>query len=199
MARALLLASASRARARMLRDAGLVFDTAPAAVDEAGVRESMQAEGASAADAAAALAALKAVRISTRRPEELVVGADQILSCEGRWYGKPEDRAGARAQLAALRARTHRLDTAACVALGGSVIWRGADSARLVMRPFSDGLLDRYVAECGEDDLGSAGAYRIEGPGVQLFAEIDGDHFAILGLPLLPLLEFLRGHGAVGR
>ena len=200
---ALVLASASPARARMLRAAGVDFEAEPARVDEEAARDSLRAEGASAADAAMALAELKALRISARRPEDLVVGADQILSLGERWFAKPPDRAAARAQLLALRGREHRLDSAACAAMGGAPVWRAADSARLSVRPFGDGFLDSYLDACfdpgGGGALGSVGAYRVEGPGAQLFSAIDGDHFTILGLPLLPLLEYLRQRGMLER
>lgn len=201
---ALVLASASPTRARMLRAAGVDFDVAPAHVDEEAARDSLRAEGASAADAAMALAELKALRISARRPEDLVVGADQILSLGARWFAKPPDRAAARAQLLALRGREHRLDSAACAAMGGAPVWRAADSARLSVRPFGDGFLDSYLDSCleaggGGGALGSVGAYRVEGPGAQLFSAIDGDRFTVLGLPLLPLLEYLRQRGMLER
>ena len=195
----LVLASASPARARMLRAAGLVFETAPAGVDEAGVREAVRAEGADAAAAAMALAVLKASRISADRAGALVVGADQMLTCEGRWFGKPADFAAARRQLQDLRGRVHRLETAACAALDGAIVWRAATSARLVMRRFSDRFLDRYIADCGGEVLSSVGAYRIEGRGAQLFTEVEGDLFTILGLPLLALLAFLRERGLAPR
>lgn len=200
---ALVLASASPTRARMLRAAGVDFDVAPAHVDEEAARDSLRAEGASAADAAMALAELKALRISAQRPEYLVVGADQILSLGARWFAKPPDRAAARAQLLALRGREHRLDSAACAAMGGAPVWRAADSARLSVRPFGDGFLDSYLDSCleagGGGALESVGAYRVEGPGAQLFSAIDGDYFTILGLPLLPLLEYLRQRGMLER
>lgn len=195
----LILASASRARGELLRCAGVEFETVPARVDEASVRESMRADGTAAAETAAALAALKAVSISSRHPDVAVVGADQMLTCGGRWFDKPPDRAHARAQLAALRGREHRLETAVCVALGGSVIWHHGEAARMVMRPFGDAFLDAYLDTCGDDILSCVGAYRIEDRGVQLFAAVDGDHFAILGLPLLPLLDFLRERGEIAR
>lgn len=197
--RRVALASESAIRARLLRSAGVAFDAEPARIDEDSVRESMRAEGASAAEAAAALAALKATKVSARRPEALVIGADQILTLGDLWLGKPADAGAARARLAELRGRAHTLETGVCIALGGSAIWRHGETSRLVMRPFSDGFLDAYIAACGADILGTVGAYRVEDRGVQLFSRIEGDYFAVLGLPLLPLLGFLREHGAVGR
>lgn len=199
MTRPAILASESAIRAQLLRRAGVPFEAEPARIDEDGVRESMRAEGASAAETAAALAALKATKVSARRPEALVIGADQLLTLGNRWLGKPADLAAARARLAELRGRAHTLETGVCAALGGRAIWRRGESSRLVMRPFSDGFLDDYIAECGPDILGTVGAYRVEDRGVQLFSRIEGDYFAVLGLPLLPLLAFLREHGVVGR
>lgn len=199
MRRGAILASESAIRAQLLRRAGVAFEAEPAGIDEDGVRESKRAEGASAAETAAALAALKAAKVSARHPEALVIGADQLLTLGDRWLGKPMDLAAARARLADLRGRAHTLESGVCVALGGSAIWRHGESSRLVMRAFSDGFLDAYIAECGADILGTVGAYRVEDRGIQLFSRIDGDYFAVLGLPLLPLLGFLREHGAAGR
>ena len=195
----LILASASATRRRMLCDAGVTFETAPAGIDESAVRDSMAAEGAGAADMAAALAELKALRVSQREPDALVVGADQILALDGRRFDKPGGLAAARECLLALRGREHILDTAACAALGGAVVWRVRAKARLTVRDFSDGFLERYLAACGAEDFATVGAYRVESRGAQLLSRIEGDRFAILGLPLLELLEFLRGHGAAER
>lgn len=195
----LILASASAARRRMLRDAGMTFGTSPAGVDESAVRDSMAAEGAGAADMATALAELKALRISQREPDALVIGADQILALDGRRFDKPDGPAAARECLLALRGREHTLDTAACAALGGAVVWRVRAKARLSVRDFGDRFLESYLAACGAEDFATAGAYRVEGRGAQLFSRIEGDRFAILGLPLLELLEFLREHGAAER
>jgi septum formation protein len=193
-----VLASASVARARLLGCAGVPFAVDAAAVDEAAVRESMHADGAAAADVALALAALKAVRVSPRHPDALVIGADQMLECNGRWFDKPVDREHARAQLLALRGRSHELVSAVCVARNASVIWRQVDMARLTMRAFSEQFLERYLAQAGEEVCGSVGAYRVEGLGAQLFSSIEGSHFTIVGLPLLSLLGLLREHQVVG-
>jgi len=192
-----LLASASRARAALLRQAGVDCTVEPARIDEAAVKQSLQAERATADAAAMALAELKAQKLSRRNPGVLVIGADQMLTCGEVWFDKPPDMAQARAQLQALRGREHRLHSAVCVALNGAVIWRHGEQARLAMRAFSDAFLDGYLAAVGAQAMASVGAYQLEGRGAQLFARIEGDYFAILGLPLLPLLDFLRGHGVV--
>jgi septum formation protein len=195
----LILASGSPTRARMLRDAGLAAEAVAPGVDEEAVKRALAAEHAPAEHVALTLAELKAVRVSQRRPGALVIGADQTLVCNGVLFDKPPDLAHARAQLQALRGKPHELISAAVAARDGAALWRETQRARLVMRAFSDAFLDRYLEQVGEDALGSVSAYRIEGPGAQLFARVDGDLFTILGLPLLPLLEFLRGHGVVPR
>jgi septum formation protein len=197
--RGLILASGSATRLRMLRDAGLTLTAVPPGVDEAAVKRSLAAEGAPADHVALTLAELKALRVSRSHPDAMVVGADQTLVCNGVLFDKPPDRAHARGQLQALRGRTHELVSTAVVARAGVALWREAQRARLTMRPFSDGFLDDYLEQIGEDSLESVGAYRIEGRGAQLFARVEGDLFTILGLPLLPLLEFLRGHGVLPR
>jgi septum formation protein len=193
----LVLASASTARRALLDGAGLRFEALPAAVDEAAIKESAQAEGIPPADAALMLADAKAERIARRDPEALVIGCDQLLVCEGRWYDKPSDLAAARAQLQALRGRQHELVTAIVCHRNGGRAWQHVAVPRLTMRDFSDAFLDDYLALEGQEVLGSVGAYRLEGPGIHLFARVQGDHAAILGLPLLELLGFLRQHGVV--
>lgn len=193
----LVLASASAARRAVLEGAGLRFEALPAAVDEAAIKEAAQAEGIAAADAAIILAEAKAERIARRHPEALVIGCDQLLVCEGRWFDKPPDLAAARAQLLALRGRRHELVTAVVCHRQGSRIWQHVATPRLAMRDFSDAFLDAYLAAEGERVTTSVGAYRLEGPGVHLFAAVQGEHAAILGMPLLPLLGFLRQHGVL--
>lgn len=193
----ILLASASATRALLLRQAGVPFQTDAPAIDEAEAKRSLEAEGADAAELATALAELKARRVSQRHPGRLVLGADQVLECDGRRFDKPADLAAARAQLRALAGRTHTLVSAAVVLRDGERLWQAVDRARLTMRPLAEGFIDGYLARVGAAALQSVGAYQLEGLGAQLFARVEGDHFTILGLPLLPLLDFLRGHGVV--
>jgi septum formation protein len=193
----LVLASASQARRSVLEGAGLRFEVAVAAADEDAIKASARAEGLPPAEAALLLADAKARRIAMRDTDALVIGADQLLVCEGRWFDKPPDVASARGHLRALRGRTHELVTAAVCWRHGGRVWQHVATPRLTMREISDAFLDAYLALEGEAVTSSVGAYRLEGPGVHLFARISGEHSAILGLPVLPLLHFLRGHGVV--
>jgi len=188
-----VLASKSAARRAVLEGAGVPFETAVAGVDEDAVKASLLAEGATPRDVADALAELKAIRISRTRPE-FVVGADQTLELEGRLYDKAGTLEEARERLKALRGKPHKLHSAVVVAKDGAPIWREVVTARLTMRDFSDSFLEDYLAQEGQEALGSVGCYRLEGPGAQLFSRIEGDYFAILGLPLLGLLDLLRQH-----
>ncbi|SHJ01199.1 septum formation protein [Roseomonas rosea] len=194
---ALILASASSARKSVLEAAGLRFQAMAAAVDEASIKESAMAEGFPASDAAILLAEAKARRIAARHPEALVIGCDQILTLGDRWFDKPESPAEARTHLQALRGQTHHLVTAVLLWRNGQRIWQHVATPRLTMRPFSDAFLDAYLALEGETVTTTVGAYRLEGPGIHLFDRVDGEHAAILGLPLLPLLGFLRQHGVL--
>ena len=193
----LVLASASASRAAVLRQAGLAIRQVPAGVDEEEVKHSLRAEGADAAHVATALADLKAQQVSRRHPDAFVIGADQMLDCNGVWFDKPPDLDHARAHLASLRGRSHELITAAVVVRAGARLWQHVDRATLTMRPFSDAFIDGYLEAAGAEVCGTVGAYRLEGLGSQLFSRVEGDFFTILGLPLLPLLGFLRGHGIV--
>jgi len=193
----IILASASTTRQRMLMSAGVEFRVEPPHVDEDGLKAALRQEGATAPQVAEALAEVKAIRVSRRHPGALVIGADQVLDLNGTLLDKPADRQGARAQLLTLRGVEHRLFSAAVAARDGARIWHHTASARLLMRDFSAAFLESYLDAEGDALLGCVGAYRIEGLGIQLFSRVDGDHFTILGLPLLPLLGFLRDAGAM--
>ncbi len=197
MTRPLILASASKSRATLMRAAGLSFEQIPAHVDEDAIKASMKAEGATAADCALALAEFKAGTISMRHPEALVIGADQMLDCDGQWFDKPKDIEGARNHLKTLRGKTHVLPTSVTIALNGAPIWHHTSVPRLSVRAFSDAFLDEYVAAVGDALTSSVGAYHLEGRGAQIFTKVEGDFFTVLGLPLLELLAFLREHRVV--
>jgi septum formation protein len=196
MALPLILASASPIRAELLHRAGLDFRVEVSRVDEDEIKASMQADGGSAEDCVIMLAEMKAARISTRFPGTLVIGADQMLTEGDTWYDKPRDRAEALDHLGRLQGKTHRLVTAAVVAFNGSRIWHTLDQANLTMHRQSPAELDAYLVRAGDAVLSSVGVYQLEGLGVSLFRRIEGDYFTILGLPLLPLLTYLRGHQA---
>ena len=193
----LILASQSAARAEMLRRAGLTFETEPAKIDEAALIASFKSEQAEARGIADALAELKAQRVSNRHPDAIVIGADQLLICEGEIFSKPGTRAKARRQLEALSGRTHQLISAVCLACSGHAIWRHVDRAELALRTLSGEAIDLYLAEAGDAVLQCVGAYQLEGLGVRLFAKVEGDYFTILGMPLIPLLQGLRELGAI--
>ena len=192
----LILASASRSRRALLEQAGLDLEVVPAAVDERALRRQLEEKGGVAApaprDVALHLAAEKAREVSRRRPEAIVIGADQVLALGKRIFEKPRDLNEARATLEALAGESHALHSAVAVARAGAVVWRSCESACLTMRALGEGEIARYLARAGEAVCQSVGAYQLEGLGVQLFERIEGDYFTILGLPLLPLLGYLR-------
>jgi len=194
----LILASASTARAQMLRNAGVEFTIDPAEIDESAIKRQHRGSGQGALACAQALAEAKARTVAARHPESLVIGADQILVAGDEWFDKPADLDGAATQLRRLAGRAHTLTTAACAVWGHECLWQASALPSLTMRRLGEAFLARYIEAEGEAVLGSVGAYRLEGRGAQLFARIEGDHFAILGLPLLELLEFLRGRGLLG-
>jgi septum formation protein len=178
----------------MLEAAGLAFEVEAPRVDEEAARASLRAGGLRPREQSDALAELKALAVSRRRAG-FIVGADQMLALGGETLDKPKSLIEARAHLERLRGRTHELITAAVVASEGAVVWRHVDTPKLTMRPFSDGFLDEYLNRVGDAALASVGGYQLEGIGAQLFERVEGDYFSILGLPLLPLLAFLREHG----
>jgi len=194
----LILASASLARAAMFKAAGVEVTLQPAAVDEGEVKASFQAAGGSAGEAAVALAELKAGRVAvTASPAAIVLGADQILTCEKAWFDKPPDRETAREQLERLAGKPHELHTAVVAFRDGARIWHHLTLTRLWMRPLSSDFLESYLDAVGDDVFQTVGGYHIERFGPHLFRRVDGDHFSILGLPLLPTLAFLRDNGAL--
>jgi septum formation protein len=178
-----------------MANAGLSFEIDPSGVDEEEVTRSLLAQRSSPQEIAEALAEMKALRVSSRRPGALVVGGDSTLASNGRLFDKPPDLVTARKQLLALRGQTHELFSSVVVARNGARLWHWNERARLTMRPFNEAFLDAYLARTGEAVLTSVGAYQLEGLGAHLFSRVDGDYFTILGLPLLPLLSFLSGHG----
>jgi len=193
--RPLILASQSRARGLLLGNAGLVFETIPAHIDE---RALQRASGLTApGEVATLLAREKARAVAASHPGRIVLGADQTLALGTRLFDKPADRAAAHAQLRALAGHTHELHAAFAVVADGEVLTEQVSVARLTMRHLDDEAIGRYLDAAGEAVTGSVGAYQLESLGVHLFSRIDGDHFTILGLPLLPLLAFLRERGLV--
>ena len=186
----LILASQSQARQALLANAGIDFEAVPADIDE---REIQQASGLSApGDIAALLARQKALWVSSRQPDRFVVGADQTLARGARLFSKPAGRAQAAEQLRALAGGSHELHSAVAVARDGQILFEGAAVARMTMRQLGEPEITAYLDEAGEAVTSSVGAYQLEALGVHLFEHIAGDHFTILGLPLLPLLAFLR-------
>jgi septum formation protein len=188
----LILASASGSRRSLLEAAGLVFAVLPAGIDEVAVKGQARAAGVSAEATALCLADLKAAQVARGNPEALVIGADQILVCDGAWFDKPTDMRAAAAQLRALRGRTHSLATAVTCHQGATRVWHALASPHLTMRHFSEQFLESYLELEGAAVTSTVGAYRLEGRGVLLFKAVEGEHSAVLGLPLLPLLDFLR-------
>lgn len=189
---ALVLASGSRIRAELLKNAGLEIEIDPSDVDERAVEEPLLKAGFPPEDLATVLAEAKANDVSSRRPGELVIGADQILAFQGERHTKPETMEAARRQLLAFSGKTHELLSAVVISKDGEAIWRHVSTARLTMRDLSPPFVGHYLAAVGDTALTSVGAYQLEGPGVQLFEKIEGDYFTVLGLPLLPLLAELR-------
>ena len=188
-----ILASASRVRARLLRNAGVDFDVLTADVDEAVLKQ--QHSSSAVGDLAQILAQAKAMNVSEGNKEALIIGADQILECDGKLFDKPVGEEGVRSHLKALRGRDHRLISAVCVAEAGEIVWSETAIATLTVRDFDEDYIEHYIKKAGPEVQSSVGAYRLEDVGVQLFEKINGDYFTILGLPMLPLLGYLRQRG----
>ena len=192
-----ILASASQTRATILRNAGVQLDVMPPRTDEEQARTSLRERGISGRALAEALAMEKAGSVADIAAGQLVIGADQVLLASEMMFNKPANQAGARAQLLALRGQWHELVSAACVLEAGQPPWRAAARAKLHMRDFEEDFVDSYLDRVGAAALESPGSYRIEGLGIQLFDAIEGSHWTILGLPLLPLLTHLRTRGVI--
>lgn len=188
----LVLASASEVRAWMLENAGLEFHVNPAGVDESRIKDEVKTNGGPPGDVAKSLAEAKALTVSRRRPDSWIIGADQVLVLGDEIFDKPATREEAADHLRRFRGRSHELISAVCVARDGRVDWDYLEHVTLHVREFSDRFLETYLFEAGDSVLSSVGAYRLEGLGAQLFSRIEGSYFAVLGLPLLPLLEHLR-------
>jgi septum formation protein len=189
----IILASQSRARQTLLANAGIAFEAVAAEIDERAVQ---QASGLSSpGEIAALLAREKALSVSVRRSDKYVVGADQTLALGFRLFSNPAGRVQAAEQLRELAGQRHELHSAVAVAQGGAIVFEAATIARMTMRSLGEAEIDAYLDEAGEAVTTSVGAYQLEGLGVHLFEQIEGDHFTILGLPLLPLLAFLRSEG----
>ncbi|MGF7055911.1 septum formation protein [Bosea sp. OAE752] len=195
----LILASGSVTRRDMLVAAGLPVETVKPGIDERAVEKPLAAQGVTADRIAAALAEAKALSVSQERTGRIVLAADQTLTCEGVAFHKPEDATSGSSQIASLAGRRHELHSAFALARDGEVLARGCETARLTMRPFDSAFIARYVEAAGPAILSSVGGYQLEGLGAQLFERIEGDHFTILGLPLLPVLSALRDLGHLAR
>jgi septum formation protein len=197
MADQFILASGSPFRRKMLSDAGLVFDVEKAEIDERTVEQSVAGSGLSPEDLATILSEAKATDVSGRNGGRVVIGCDQTLSLGDKVLHKPKDMEQARRRLLELSGRTHQLSSAVVAVRDGETLWRHVSIARLTMRELSPAFIGRHLAQVGEKALESVGAYQIEGEGIQLFERIEGDHFTIIGLPILPLLAFLRERGMI--
>jgi septum formation protein len=193
----LVLASTSAIRRALFFRAGVAVECVAPRVDEDSLKQSLNAEGVRPRDVADALAEAKARKIADRFPDAMVIGCDQVLDLDGRILSKPATLAEAEAQLRMLRGRTHKLYSAAVIFEAGKPVWRHIADARLTMRPFSDGFLAAYLEQQGDSLLETVGGYKLEEEGVRLFDRVEGDHFVILGLPLLEILAYLGLRGVI--
>ena len=197
MAKKIVLASASLQRKKMLEAAGIAVVAEAAPVDERAIESALGGEAEDGEIVASVLARAKAETVSSRYPDALVIGCDQTLSFENEIFHKPANLEEARRNLLRLSGRTHNLNSGMAIVENGETTWRHVAVATLAMRSFDAAYIGRYLARAGDAVLGGVGAYQIEGEGINLFERIDGDYFTIVGLPLLPLLEELRGRGAI--
>jgi septum formation protein len=193
----LILASGSEIRAGLLRNAGVPIEVTPARIDEAALRQSLLAEGASPRDLSDALAEAKARKVSASCPANLILGCDQILACDGDVFEKPDKPESAIRTLSALSGRKHHLFSAAVAYQGGNPVWRHIGQVRVTMAELSSDYIRSYVSTYWNDIRHCVGCYRLEGEGVRLIAHIDGDYFHVLGLPLTELLTWLRLRGDI--
>ena len=193
----LILASSSSVRRRLLESARVPFKAIASRVDEAPIKAGCKAQKFSSAETAMLLARAKADDVGKDYPDDFVLSADQILTCGGLWFDKPTGRDGVRDHLMRLAGQTHQLINATVVVHGGTVVWEHQDTITMIMRPLSEFFIEAYINEVGDTAQQSVGGYQLEGLGAQLFDRTDGDFFSILGLPLLPLLAFLRDRGIV--
>lgn len=192
----IILASGSASRRALMHGAGIECDLVKPNVDEDAAKATMRQEGLDISNQAMALAELKAIKISRQRPG-LVIGGDQMLALEGEAFDKPKDMAEAKSHLERLSGKTHTLETAIIIAENGEPVWRHLARPKLTVRPLSDAFIETYLERCGEALLSTVGAYQLESMGAQIFTRIEGDYFSILGLPLLPLLDYLRVRGVL--
>jgi septum formation protein len=197
MAERIILASGSPFRRKLLENAGINFDVVPASVDERAVEATLEGSGASPEDVALVLAEAKALDVSAKNAGAIVIGSDQTLSLDDTIFHKPADMEEARRHLLKLSGNTHHLNSAVVLTRNGETLWRHVAIARLTMRKLEPGFIGRYLSRVGDKALSSVGAYQVEGEGIQLFEEIEGDYFTIVGLPLLPLLSALRDRGTI--
>lgn len=193
----IILASASPHRAALLQAAGIEFETVEPEIDERAVEQALGNGAGDGETVAAVLAEAKAGDVSARNTDALVIGSDQTLTLDGKLFHKPADEDEARRNLLQLRGRTHQLHSAVALAENGDTVWRHLATASMTMRALDPGYIGRYMAKIGDRALASVGSYQVEGEGINLFERIEGDHFTIVGLPLLPLLKELRNRGAI--